>query len=259
MISTRVTRNIPQSLMPILLTKNRFLTHSTRPRVGHGYRFSSETPCSPRTGACTGDIGRVGFKARNSPVMRARVSDARPSLVPVEHHRAQPPVPRASFPIQPTQYPSTGLLLLGEFRSFEEGEHDGERVYNPMEPLVRDLKNFGVADASAAKKQLNETLIMRLTVPAHSQSWGINISPAEHEDFSHVLFHFNPRRKFVAMNDRRDNIWGQQVISRSPVNLSGLAAEDSSVPLESHGVLLEYSAHGVSPKAPVLLSVSLAI
>lgn len=85
-------------------------------------------------------------------------------------------------------------------------------MYVPVEPLVRELTNFGLPDPDGGKKQLNETLVMRITVPAHSQSWGINISPQDHRDFEEVLFHFNPRRRFVAMNNREDNIWGQQVI-----------------------------------------------
>lgn len=111
------------------------------------------------------------------------------------------------------QYPSTGLLLLGEYRSFVESDEDGQRAFVSTEPLVRDLKNFGVADSSGTKKLLNETLVMRITVPPHSQSWGINLCPKDHDDFQEVFFHFNPRRRFVAMNHRTDNIWGQQVRS----------------------------------------------
>lgn len=110
----------------------------------------------------------------------------------------------------PSQYPSSGLLLKQEFRTFEEGEEDGERAYTPVDPLVRNLINFGLADGDGGKKHL-ETLVMRVTVPAHSQSWGVNICPKEHSDFAEILFHFNPRRRFVAMNNREDNIWGQQV------------------------------------------------
>lgn len=114
------------------------------------------------------------------------------------------------MPPFPPQYPSSGLLLKQEFRTFEEGEEDGERAYTPVEPLVRNLTNFGLADGEGGKKH-HETLVMRVTVPAHSQSWGVNICPKEHSNFAEILFHFNPRRRFVAMNNREDNIWGQQV------------------------------------------------
>lgn len=110
------------------------------------------------------------------------------------------------------QYPASGLLLKRDFRSFEQGEEDGERVYTSVDPLVRDLSNFGLSDSDGTKNmQLNETLVMRVTVPPHSQSWGVNICPKLHSNFEEVLFHFNPRRRFVAMNNRDDNIWGQQV------------------------------------------------
>lgn len=102
------------------------------------------------------------------------------------------------------------MLLKQEFRTFEEGEEDGERAYTPVDPLVRNLTNFGLADGDVGKKH-HETLVMRVTVPAHSQSWGVNICPKEHSDFTEILFHFNPRRRFVAMNNREDNNWGQQV------------------------------------------------
>ena len=121
------------------------------------------------------------------------------------------------FNLSCPQYPASGLLLRDEFRTFVERDDDaGERVYEPVEPLVRLLKNFGIADSGNAgdgvgKKQLYETLVMRVTVPAHSSSWGINICPKDHKDFEEIAFHFNPRRRFVAMNNREANIWGQQV------------------------------------------------
>lgn len=111
----------------------------------------------------------------------------------------------------PRQYPATGLVLRQEFRTFVEGEEDGERVYVPEDPLIRGLTNFGVTEGDGGKKPFHETLVMRVTVPPHSQSWGVNICPKEHSDFAEVLFHFNPRRRFVAMNNREDNVWGQQV------------------------------------------------
>ncbi len=114
-----------------------------------------------------------------------------------------------------SQYPASGLLLREEFRTFVEVEDaGGERVYEPVEPLVRPLKNFGIADGSdggGKKQQLYETLVMRVTVPAHSQSWGINICPKDHKGFEDIVFHFNPRRRFVAMNNRDANMWGTQV------------------------------------------------
>lgn len=112
------------------------------------------------------------------------------------------------------QYPVSGLLLSREFRSFQEGEEDGERAYLPVDPMVRDLTNFGLPDTAGSKKLLHETLVMRVTVPPHSQSWGINVCPQNHRNFEEVLFHFNPRRRFVAMNNREDNVWGQQVRTR---------------------------------------------
>lgn len=85
-------------------------------------------------------------------------------------------------------------------------------MYTSVEPLVKGLSNFGLSDGDGTKNmQLNETLVMRVTVPPHSQSWGVNICPKLHSEFGEVLFHFNPRRRFVAMNNRDDNIWGQQV------------------------------------------------
>eukprot|EP00903_Cladosiphon_okamuranus_P008036 g7751.t1 len=123
--------------------------------------------------------------------------------------------PSSSARLDPVKYPASGLLLRDEFRTFIEVERDGERIYEPVEPLVRLLKNFGIADGAGSsdglpKKQQYETLVMRVTVPAHSRSWGINISPRNHKDFEEIVFHFNPRRRFVAMNNRESNIWGQQ-------------------------------------------------
>lgn len=113
------------------------------------------------------------------------------------------------------QYPASGLLLRDEFRTFVEIENEGERVYEPVEPLVRLLRNFGIADSGSStgigKKQLYETLVMRVTVPPHSRSWGLNICPRDHKQFEEIIFHFNPRRRFVAMNHRDGNVWGQQV------------------------------------------------
>ncbi|CAM9228209.1 unnamed protein product, partial [Hapterophycus canaliculatus] len=116
--------------------------------------------------------------------------------------------------LDPVKYPASGLLLRDEFRTFIEVDSDGERVLQPVEPLVRLLKNFGTADSSGndvvRKKQLFETLVMRVTVPAHSESWGINICAKDHKQFEEIMFHFNPRRRFVAMNNRESNVWGQQ-------------------------------------------------
>ncbi|CAN0295474.1 unnamed protein product [Ectocarpus sp. 8 AP-2014] len=115
-------------------------------------------------------------------------------------------------------YPASGLLLRDEYRTFAEIEKEGERVYEPLDPLIRLLKNFGVADSNSGadgvvkKQQFHETLVMRATIPAHSTSWAINICPKDHKDFEEILFHFNPRRRFVAMNNREGNIWGQQVL-----------------------------------------------
>lgn len=114
------------------------------------------------------------------------------------------------------QYPASGLLLRDEFRTFVEIDSEGERIYEPVEPLVRLLRNFGIVDGGVGadgfpRKQQYETLVMRVTVPAHSRSWGINICPKNHKDFEEIAFHFNPRRRFVAMNNREGNIWGQQV------------------------------------------------
>lgn len=117
----------------------------------------------------------------------------------------------------PSQYPASGLLLRDEYRTFAEIEKEGERVYEPLDPLIRLLKNFGIPDNNSGadgvvKKQFHETLVMRATIPAHSTSWAINICPKDHKDFEEILFHFNPRRRFVAMNNREGNIWGQQVL-----------------------------------------------
>lgn len=139
------------------------------------------------------------------------------ALAPIFSVRFSASIALTSLASNDPQYPASGLLLRDEFRTFIEVESEGERVYEPVEPLVRLLKNFGIADGAGstdgiAKKQLYETLVMRVTVPAHSRSWGINICPKNHKNFEEILFHFNPRRRFVAMNNRESNIWGQQVL-----------------------------------------------
>lgn len=120
-----------------------------------------------------------------------------------------------SLPSLSFQYPASGLLLRDEFRTFVEIDNEGERIYEPVEPLVRLLRNVGIADSGSStgigKKQHFETLVMRVTVPPHSRSWGLNICPKDHKQFEEIVFHFNPRRRFVAMNHREDNVWGQQV------------------------------------------------
>ena len=106
------------------------------------------------------------------------------------------------------------MLLTQEYRTFKRADNAEEQDYEPTEPFVKNLKSFGLvedASGSNSKTSFSETLVMRVTVPAHSQSWGINICPLDHKDFSEIFFHFNPRRRFVAMNSREDNIWGQQV------------------------------------------------
>lgn len=118
------------------------------------------------------------------------------------------PTPHVSMP-SCAQYPAIGLLLNREFYTFIENKET--RELKPAEPLVRELTNFGIKEDDGTKKQYHETLVMRVTVPSHSQSWGINICPEDHHDFREVLFHFNPRRRFVAMNNRVDKVWGQQV------------------------------------------------
>lgn len=160
-------------------------------------------------------LGR--FPASCAPLQRASLPPVPLSPMPVFSCAslclsASISLPRLS---SDSQYPASGLLLRDEFRTFIEIERDGERVYEPVEPLVRLLKNFGVADGTASTdgivRKQHETLVMRVTVPAHSRSWGINISPKNHKDFEEIVFHFNPRRRFVAMNNRESNIWGQQV------------------------------------------------
>jgi hypothetical protein len=58
-----------------------------------------------------------------------------------------------------------------------------------------------------------QTLVLRLTVPDDSLTWGLSICPEDHEDFKYVLYHFNPRKKekggILVQNDRIDAHWNQ--------------------------------------------------
>lgn len=70
---------------------------------------------------------------------------------------------------------------------------------------------------------------MRVTVPPDSSSWGVNIGPKNHNNFTDTLFHFNPRRRFVAMNNRKADIWGQQVNSPNSEIIDGLDLADVTI------------------------------
>jgi hypothetical protein len=58
-----------------------------------------------------------------------------------------------------------------------------------------------------------QTLVLRLTVPDDSLTWGLSICPEDHEEFKYVLYHFNPRKKekggILVQNDRIDAHWNQ--------------------------------------------------
>ncbi|CAM9300799.1 unnamed protein product [Pylaiella littoralis] len=146
-------------------------------------------------------LSRVGSAASSGALRKAKITKVTGT-------------PASNARLDPVKYPASGLLLRDEFRTFVEIENEGERVYEPVEPLVRLLRNFGIADSGSStgigKKQLYETLVMRVTVPPHSRSWGLNICPRDHKQFEEIIFHFNPRRRFVAMNHRDGNVWGQQ-------------------------------------------------
>jgi hypothetical protein len=41
---------------------------------------------------------------------------------------------------------------------------------------------------------LKQTLVVRMTVPQTSDKWGISICPKDHNNFTNVLYHLNPRQ-----------------------------------------------------------------
>ncbi|CAM9447947.1 unnamed protein product [Discosporangium mesarthrocarpum] len=132
--------------------------------------------------------------------------------------------------LDPSKYPSSGLLISEDWHSATIDRSGDVPDMLPGEPLIFDLVNAGLGPGN------HETLVMKVTVPPSSTSWGINICPPDHSDFNDVLFHFNPRIRFVALNDRRDGKWGvQEKIQRVFPNLFGGVLLTVAVQMDREG------------------------
>ena len=56
----------------------------------------------------------------------------------------------------------------------------------------------------------NQTLAMKISVPADSTRWAFNVCPPEHDGWKEMVFHFNPRRfkrEELLLNSRTEGIW----------------------------------------------------
>jgi hypothetical protein len=77
-----------------------------------------------------------------------------------------------------------------------------------------------------------QTLMIKITTPARSSGWAINICPFDDNHFSDIYFHFNPRfqKSVLIMNDKQ-GVWGMQDKRRLDVSSKLDAIISSSVVL----------------------------
>lgn len=112
--------------------------------------------------------------------------------------------------LDPTSFPANGLLLTDDWNPREEHSNHGTS------------KSFLLENFSLLK---NQTLVFKITVPADSKRWSVNLGPPEmhtasssDENWSNILYHFNPRysvkRKEFVQCDMTDGMWG--VTDRRP-------------------------------------------
>ena len=104
--------------------------------------------------------------------------------------------------LDPTKYPEDGLLLVEDWNPLDEHTRQGKHK-------EFTLKNFGFLS--------NQTLAFKITVPAGSRRWSINIAPPETNDLSpwcDFLLHFNPRygsgktKERLVLTNKADDLWG---------------------------------------------------
>lgn len=103
--------------------------------------------------------------------------------------------------LDPKKFPEEGLLLSENWNPLDEHTNGGKN-----KEFV--LKNFGFMS--------NQTLAFKVTVPAGSRRWAINIAPPETSDlspWSDFLLHFNPRygakhKERLVLTNKSDDLWG---------------------------------------------------
>jgi hypothetical protein len=112
--------------------------------------------------------------------------------------------------LDPTSFPANGLILTEDWNPRDEHSNFGTS------------KSFLLENFSVLK---NQTLVFKITVPADSKRWSVNLGPPEmhtasssDENWSNILYHFNPRsspkRKEFVQCDMTDGVWG--VTDRRP-------------------------------------------
>lgn len=99
------------------------------------------------------------------------------------------------------------LSVDGSERLFSQGGTLHDAVWNAR--LAKDNLQIVLPEFGFAKKQ---TLAVQLRVPLNSQSWSMNITPADDRFGSDILMHFNPRfKKSVLILNDKQGTWGNGV------------------------------------------------
>jgi len=88
------------------------------------------------------------------------------------------------------------------------------------EALEFDLDSF---DVEKAKKNGNNTVVIKYMAPHNSKRFSINISGGDHRQYDNIFFHFNPRHYEkggqLVLNNKQEGMWGQATnvpLSRMP-------------------------------------------
>lgn len=152
-----------------------------------------------KTVAVSASAARVPSDAEAKPtdeVAAAVAPDTGSDSAPVAHKymtKKRRAIPREE--LDDTVFPAEHLLLSAD--------------WNPsLSRLDAGLgKDFILADWGPEK---NQTLALKVSVPADSTRWAVNICPPEHDRWKEMVFHFNPRRfkrEELLLNSRTEGIW----------------------------------------------------
>lgn len=87
------------------------------------------------------------------------------------------------------------------------------------------LKKYGVYPSNNKNRPIvNNTLVIKCSVPADAKRFSFNIAAPTHDNFCNILFHFNPRQYEhggkVVLNDKCNGVWGRAIdipLSEFPV------------------------------------------
>ena len=118
--------------------------------------------------------------------------------------------------------PSASVPKRPKREKLEEEAVEGASSWDALDPAGVVAFDGFPWSSSAADEALelplpgfpaNDTLVLRVSVPATSDIWALNVVPRDHDDGATLLYHFNPRRKerggTLVENDKFDDDWGR--------------------------------------------------